>query len=126
MAEKVRRAEFAEEIDLIVPIRLHEKRRRERGFDQAALLAETVADVLGIEYAFGAVGRVKVTQPQASLRKAERLVNMHGVFEAAADVAGKTVLLIDDVFTTGATMRACADACREKGAKNVFGAAFAR
>ncbi len=113
-------------VDLVVPVALHPGRRRSRGFDQSALLAGEIAAGLGVEYGGGALRRVKATRPQALLRRAERLSTMRGVFAAGEAVRGRTVLLVDDVFTTGATMSAAGAACAESGAGKVYGIAFAR
>lgn len=113
-------------VDMVVPVALHPRRRRERGFDQSALLAETIAERLGAEFGEHALSRVKATRPQALLRRKQRLKTMDGVFAATDAVKGKTVLLADDVFTTGATMSAAAAACKRAGAKKVYGVAFTR
>lgn len=127
MAERVRAAGFAARIDCAAPVALHANRARFRGFDQAGLLAEALAARLGVPCAAGALKRVRETGPQALLRRAERLRTMEGVFEAAPSlVRGRRILLVDDVFTTGATMAAAAAACRKGGAGEVYGIAFAR
>ncbi len=127
MAERARETGIAKEIDLVAPLPLHPKRLRSRGFDQAALLAETVAKNLGAEYGGKALQRVRETTPQALMRRAKRLTAMEGAFAATeALVKGRTILLVDDVLTTGTTMSAGAKACRAGGAANVYGVTFAR
>ncbi len=125
-AEADARAARRGRVDLVAPVSLHPRRRRARGFDQSALLAETVARRLGLEWNAGAVIRLRATRPQSLLRRRQRLAAMEGVFAAGASVRGRTVLLVDDVLTTGTTMSAAAAACKRAGAKKVYGLTFAR
>ncbi|MDR1745642.1 MAG: ComF family protein, partial [Planctomycetota bacterium] len=117
MAERLRGADFFEKIDLIAPVALHPERKRERGFDQAKILADRVAKATGLASRDDVLERRTRTMPQASLHRKERLRNMEGVFAANGDrVCGRRILLVADVLTTGATMADCARACREAGA----------
>jgi ComF family protein len=105
------------DVDCVTHVPLHAARLVDRGFDQAALLGVSVARALGVPMLYGALRRHRDTRQQASLGRAERLVNVSGAFEASvADVRGLRVLLVDDVRTTGATLAACATALREGGA----------
>ncbi len=113
-------AELAD--DLVVPVPIHPRRRGERGFNQAELLC---AGDHGCEISTRALRRVRMTPPQASLPMAERADNLRGAFVADPLVAGKRVLLVDDVLTSGHTARACAAALIEAGAKEVGVLAFA-
>jgi ComF family protein len=106
--------------DVIVPVPLHPNRERARGYNQAHLLSEHVAQALGIPCVSGAVERWRDTPPQVGRSRKQREANMRGAFRAATPISG-TALLIDDVFTTGATMRACAAAVRQAGAAKVYG-----
>lgn len=110
-------------VDLVVPVPLHRRRLRERGFDQAALLARPVACELGVRLAF-ALRRTRHTRAQAGLGASARASNVRGAF-AAPPLSGR-VLLIDDVRTTGSTLAACADALREAGAEEVTPLVLAR
>ena len=104
--------------DLIVPVPLHPKRLKQRGFNQALLLARAFPEVpLGRE----AVVRVRHTVPQVELKPKERRDNVKGAFAVPdpALVKGKNVLLLDDVYTTGATVRECAKVLRRAGARRV-------
>lgn len=125
MAKRLGRRDFPA-IDLVLPVALHPSRRRQRGFDQAALLAEHVGRLLGLPADAGLLRRTRPTTPQATLHRSARLINMQGAFSASPETAGKSVLLIDDVMTTGSTMAECARACREAGARRVSALVFAR
>lgn len=114
--------------EVIVPVPLHGARLVERGYNQAALLARELRGELGAPLAARAIVRVKATSPQARLPRDERLVNLAGAIEPwrSALVRGKRVVLVDDVTTTGATLRACAVALEEAGAASVTGLVVAR
>ncbi|MEJ2288809.1 MAG: phosphoribosyltransferase family protein [Deinococcales bacterium] len=103
---------------------LHASRRRQRGYDQAALLAARTARVLGVPYR-PVLRRIRPTRPQARLGRRERRTNVAGAFESEP-VTGASVLLIDDVLTTGATAAACSEALLAAGAREVRIAVVAR
>ena len=113
-------------IDGIVPVPLHRDRLRERGYNQAGLLASCFAEEADTPFLEKAIVRVDATISQVGLSREERAGNVLGKFKADPElVEGKSLLLIDDVFTTGATMRACAEAMRDAGAGAIFGLALA-
>jgi len=113
--------------DLIIPVPLHKKRLRMRGFNQSLLLAREVSRRLKVKTDYTNLKRLKNTAQQVNLRAKERLDNVKGAFalKRPGDIAGKTALLIDDVYTTGATIRECSKALKKAGAK-VYAATLAR
>lgn len=106
---------------LLVPVPLHPRRRRERGYNQSELLAQELAKRTGLEVAAPALVRRKDTAPQTGLKAASRRANVAGAFAVRrqAKIVGRTVVLVDDVFTTGATARACARALQKAGVRSV-------
>jgi ComF family protein len=106
----------------VSPIPLHFNKMRERGFDQAFLLAHQVAGVLHAPLESELLKLISVTSPQATKTKAERAQNIKGAFEVNRPemVSGKNVLLVDDVFTTGATANEAAKTLKKAGAGKVY------
>lgn len=107
------------EADVVIPVPLASARERQRGFNQAALLAERVGHALVRPVKHGWLSRARPTQPQSELAAEDRRRNVRGAFRAAPAVAGRHVLVIDDVLTTGATVAECARALRAAGAQTV-------
>lgn len=105
-------------VDLIVPVPIHWSRLCERGFNQSELLAANLGE------ASTALLRFRRTRPQVGLDLEQRLENLKGAFRAKEGIAGKTVLLVDDVITSGGTVRACAAALRAAEAISVSAVAF--
>ena len=106
----------------VSPIPLHFSKMKERGFDQAFLIARQVARILKLPLEGGLLRRVNATRPQASMARAERALNIKGAFEVNRPelVAGKNILLVDDVFTTGATVNEAAKILKKEGAGKVY------
>ena len=113
--------------DLVIAMPMHWRKRWERGFNQAELLAEPVAQRYGLKLAKN-LRRTRYTKSQAGLSEADRRANLRGSFQVSRpeEVAGKRILLIDDVFTTGSTLRAAADILKSAGASHVAALTLAR
>lgn len=114
------------QIDMIVPIPLGRQRLKERGYNQVAMIAKPLALGLNIRYAPNELVRRKETRSQVGLTRAERKANMHQAFQAGAGVIGKTILVMDDVSTTGSTLSSSAEALSSSGAKDVYALTVAR
>ena len=113
--------------DVIVPVALHASRLRERGYNQAQLLARRLASQMGVEVDERSLVRQRATIPQTELSGDERKENVRDAFRCVGgNLAGKQVLLVDDVCTTGATLEACAAALYEGGATRVDALTLAR
>ena len=114
--------------ELIVPVPLHRKRLRQRGYNQSQLIGAVLAKQWRVPLEVGNLRRVRWTEPQTSLDAAERRGNVGGAF-AVRDgrrLEGKRVLLVDDVYTTGSTIRACAEPLREAGVAALYVVTVAR
>lgn len=112
-------------VDGVIPVPLHRQRYQQRGYNQAALLAESFCDTLALPLRDTWLSRERSTQSQVGLSAIERQQNVSQAFVAASDVRDKRLLLIDDVYTTGATLQACARALQDAGATAVYGLALA-
>lgn len=110
---------IAERVDLIVPMPLSPARLRERGFNQALEIARYVARATAIPLEPEACRRVRDTVAQATLPWKERAGNVRGAFVCDADLTGRTVAIVDDVMTTGATLDELAKNLRRAGAREV-------
>lgn len=107
--------------NLVLPVPLHRRRLMTRGFNQALLLAKGLGRIHSLRVDFQALKRIKDTPPQTGLKRKERLQNVKGAF-AVSDPAllkGKRVLLVDDTYTTGATIRECARVLKKAGVEFV-------
>ena len=122
--------ELFDDADALVPVPLHWQRLWARRFNQSAALAEAIARASGIPVAHAALRRVKATEQQVGLSRAERATNVQGAFRVApadkAAVAGRRLILVDDVLTSGATADACTRALLRAGAAQVDILVFAR
>jgi ComF family protein len=114
--------------DLIMPVPLHRKRLRSRGFNQAILLGELFSDHWKIPVDRHNLRRVRWTEPQVNLPASDRRENVKGAFAVHApdQIQGRRVLLVDDVLTTGSTVEECARMLKDAGAKEVVVVTVAR
>lgn len=113
--------------DMVIPVPLFEKRQKLRGYNQSELLAESLYSKLGIEINTKVLVKIKSTRTQANLTRAERMENLENAFKVTDKklVKGKTILLVDDVFTTGTTINECSKTLIEAGASKVYSVTLA-
>ena len=110
MGLALKKSGFFRGIEVIIPLPLFRKKEHQRGFNQASVIAEGIAEVLGISVCGDIIERVEATETQTHKNRIERWKNMQGRFllKAPSSIENKRVLLIDDVITTGATLESCA------------------
>jgi len=116
------------ENSVLIPVPLHAKKIRERGYNQSEELAKELSKALKIPAISDNLIKIKHTESQMELSKEKREKNLENAFKIndSASLAGKKVFLVDDVYTTGSTMQECALVLRDSGAKSVWGIAIAR
>lgn len=111
MAEEMRIAGYFEGVDAIIPVSLSPKRERQRGYNQSEMLARGIHEITGIPVMTKVVSRKHFQQSQTSLMRHQRQENVADIFElrSAEGMAGKHLLLVDDICTTGATLASCSN-----------------
>ena len=108
--------------DYVIPVPLHSSRLNERGYNQSDMLAEAVAKQYNVPYIDDALFRIRETKRQSGLKGMDRITNVQSAFYAAESVvAGKKIILVDDIYTMGQTMSACASALKDAGAERIVG-----
>ena len=113
--------------DSLVPVPLHPRRLRRRGYNQALLLVRELGKLSGLAVNDGLLKRIKDSPPQVEATSLEqRRLNVADSFDCRGDAAGAKIILIDDVATTGSTLSACAEALKRAGASSVWGLTLAR
>lgn len=105
--------------DCIVPVPLHPQRQRQRGFNQAEVIARPLAAALGVKLDTRCCRRIRATQEQSALTGAQRRANLQGAFVAGRELDGQVVAIVDDVVTTGSTASALAASVQQAGAVSV-------
>lgn len=115
-------------VDVIIPVPLHPKRLRWRGFNQSVLLAQQVSRALDVPLDPFVLHRNQETPPQTQLTEEERRKNVRGAFSLNPHrpIKGRRVLLVDDVYTSGATVNECSRSLKRGGAKEVYVLTLAR
>ena len=114
------------EIDMVIPVPIHRRKKRERGYNQAAIFGKALSDMLGLSFYEDGLRRTVYTLPQKQLNNLERLKNLEKAFLIGKNsVKLKKVLLVDDIYTTGATLEACSRILITAGAQNVYGLTIA-
>ena len=108
-------------VDAVVPVPLHWTRQFSRGYNQAELIAEGISLFTGIPVEKKLLVREKRTRVQKELTAAERAANLQNAFRTQGQLSGRTAVIVDDIYTTGATMEACTEALLKAGTARVFG-----
>ena len=123
LGEILKKEEFSIGFDYIIPVPLHSSRKRERGYNQSRILAEEISKTVSVPLMDKVLMRMKKTKDQTHLSPEERERNVRGAFVVRANSAlqGKKVILVDDVMTTGVTLKECARVLKDAGAKEVVG-----
>ena len=109
------------DVDGFIAVPLHPRREKKRGYNQALILAEYLGRARGLEVIRGRLVKVRNVPPQSGMKAEEREQNVMGAFEVrkGEDLEGKVIALVDDVYTTGSTLRECSVALRRAGAKEI-------
>ena len=115
-----------QDVDMIIPVPLHEKRLKERGYNQAELLANYVSEYTKAPLNTAALTRVRNTRRQSGLTGTDRITNVAGAFKCGEDMRGKTIVLLDDIYTTGNTIQSCAAPLKEAGAYRICAVTLAK
>ncbi|MDI6781920.1 MAG: ComF family protein [bacterium] len=117
-----------EGIDIIIPVPLHKTKLKSRGYNQSDILAAFIGKKMNIPVSRNNLKRIKATITQASLKRKERIKNIHNAFciRQPEEFSAKRILLIDDVFTTGATSNECSRILKQAGSDDVFVLTLAR
>ena len=129
LGERIREAVLPQEIDACIPVPLHRAKHRERGYNQSELICRGIRDAVGIRDSSSLIRRVRHTVSQTTLSVEERRSNVDGAFAVSrrspGRIKGKNFLVVDDVITTGATIRECATVLKGAGAAEVIACSVA-
>ena len=119
---------FIDEVDFIMPVPIHLKRMLKRKYNQSSLLSNIISKYTKKPVLYNVLYRAKFKQSQGHLSTNKRKLNVAGAFDVKnkTKIKGKNILIVDDVFTTGATISECADVLLKNGAKKIFVVTFAR
>jgi ComF family protein len=111
-----------EQVDIVTPVPIHRVRQRSRGYNQAELISNAVADILQKPHLPHLLRRRRYTKTQTKLNREERKLNVTNAFsiKKGIGIQGKNILLVDDVFTTGSTVNSISSILKEEGCKKVF------
>lgn len=122
ISELIEKYKISKETDFIIAVPMYKNDKLKRGFNQTELIAKEVSRMTGIPYNFNAVFKNRETKHQKTLSRDERMVNLKNAFSVKNPeiVSGKSILIIDDLCTTGSTLSEISRILKENGAKNVF------
>ena len=102
--------------DYIIPVPLHISRLKERGYNQSELIASHISDFIGVPMRTDILQRIRATQKQSGLKRHDRILNVRDAFKCDTDLHGKSVIIFDDICTTGSTLQSCAAELKKSGA----------
>ncbi|HOA96430.1 MAG TPA: ComF family protein [Acetivibrio saccincola] len=127
LAEKIKETEILQNTDMILSVPLHRNKEQKRGYNQAYLIAKELGKLLETEEQSHVLKRIRNTESQSLLPKYKRKSNVKGAFLVVhpSKIKGKSILLVDDVMTTGSTLNECSRVLKEAGAEKVFVAVLA-
>lgn len=114
LAKKIKEGGLLSDVDTVIPVPLHWRRRRRRGYNQAEVIASVVAGTLGARLVTGALVRKRNTRTQTEIGMEGKAENVQGAFALKSKLQGRHILLVDDLFTSGSTLASCQKAIREK------------
>jgi len=126
MARRYQSRDLGPGPNLVVSVPLHPSRYRHRGYNQAEILAKEFAKQMGFQMHGQILQRIRATPHQVGLSQDNRQKNLLKAFRASTECVGMRILLVDDVATTGATLKACSEALLEKGAREITGYTWAK
>lgn len=125
IAEYMSGFDIFKDYDVIVPVPLSKERLKERGFNQSEYAAKCLSECTGIAMDTSLLRRTRNTERQSLMSAVQRQVNVRGAFEAKESAEGLNIVLADDIYTSGNTIKACADALKTAGAKRVCAFTYA-
>ena len=126
LAEEAERLVSKTPFDLVAYVPMTRKATAKRGFNQSEVFARIISKRLNLDFEKNVLIKIRETKPQKSLNAAQRRTNLKGAFKVAKDVDGKSVLLVDDIITTGATLKENAKMLYKAGARRVTALTFAK
>lgn len=126
LADEAEKLHSKTPFDLVAYVPMTRRATVKRGFNQSAVFAKIISNRLGLKFEKGVLRKIRETAPQKSLRAAQRKTNLKGAFKVVKDVDGKSILLVDDIVTTGATLRENAKMLYKAGARRVTALTFAK
>jgi ComF family protein len=125
--EQISKEKIIPDFDMIIPVPMHPRKKRQRGYNQSELVGKELSVLLNVPLRCDVLMKTRYTKPQSTLKREKRLQNMTDAFKLKneSDIKGKNILLVDDVVTTGTTLNACAKILTENGATFVFATVIA-
>ena len=117
MEEYLNSYDIWDRFDCIIPVPLHKSRMKERGYNQAELIARHISEYLSIPMRTDILERIRATRRQSSMQKFDRVLNVKNAFSCKENMSGKSILLFDDICTTGNTLQSCASTLKDAGAE---------